>query len=100
MKKIFGIILTLSMLIACNQSSDSERPKPIKHGEIITDDIRITNLIKSRHTPTGISIITLPDGKRFLYCENGNNVSCIQINEGDNYDMNNPFTPLDTVIKY
>lgn len=94
MKKVLIILITLIGLTSCNNSNGADDVfEPIEN-----KNIKITNLIKFNKTPTGVSIITLPDGKRFIYCETNNSVDIEQIIEnGENTPIQ---TPIDTTTFY
>lgn len=92
MKIILIIGLALIGLTGCNNQS----------GIVVdTEQIKIDRLCEYRQTPQGISIITLADGKRFMYCETKGGVAITQIIEnGEVSPFHTESTPIDTIVNY
>lgn len=100
------MIIGLSMigLVSCNNSNRVLQTEETENWDVFhpieTENIKIVNFIKSKNTPTGISIVTLPDGKRFIYCENRNNIAICQIIENGETSPSTFTTPIDTTTLY
>lgn len=92
MRKILIIGLSLIGLAGCNNRS----------GIVVdTEQIKIDKLCDYLKTPQGISIITIPDGKRFMYCETSHGVAITQIIEnGEVLPFHTESTPIDTIVNY
>jgi hypothetical protein len=74
MKRILLMGLVLIGLIGCNNQN------PVVSGVVVdTEQIKIDKLCGYSNTPQGISIITISDGKRFIYCETSHGVAITQI---------------------
>lgn len=94
MKKILILLITVIGLVGCNNRNESDDV----FTSIENKNIKISNLIKYNKTPTGISIITLPEGKRFIYSETSHGVALCQIIENGE---TTPFQILtDTTTSY
>lgn len=96
MKKILIVGLTLIGLTSCNNNSQ------VVSGVVVdTEQIKIDKLCGYSNTPQGISIITIPDGKRFMYCETSHGVAITQImGDGELVPLRTETTPTDSIINY
>jgi len=83
-------IPTISMLSCNKQQSNNNQKRTTNNYEpnqkFEIDNIEITTILKEKDTPTGISIITLADGKKFMYCEVGGEIDICQIFDVNNID--------------
>ena len=96
MRKILIIGLALIGLTGCNNQNQ------VVSGIVVdTEQIKIDRLCEYRQTPQGISIITLADGKRFMYCETSHGVAITQIIEnGEVTPFHTESTPIDSITNY
>jgi hypothetical protein len=96
MRKILIIGLALIGLTSCNNQNQ------VVSGIVVdTEQIKIDKLCGYSNTPQGISIITIPDGKRFMYCETSHGVAITQImGDGEVVPLHIESTPTDSIINY
>jgi hypothetical protein len=96
MKRILIIGLVLVGLTGCNNQNQ------VVSGVVVdTKQIKIDKLCGYSNTPRGISIITISDGKRFMYCETSHGVAITQIIEnGEVTPFHTESTPIDSITNY
>lgn len=82
MSKIILIGIILFTLGSCSNNN----PHADKTTEVVIDNniIKLEKICDYSNTPSGVSIITLNDGKRFIYCETRHGVAVTQIIENQN----------------
>lgn len=96
MKQILIIGLTMLGLISCNNQNQDN-----SNVVVDTKEIRIEKLCRYSNTPQGISIITIADGTRFIYCETSHGVAVAQIMEnGEISTFHTETTPTDSIVNY
>lgn len=90
MKKITLLVLTSTLLFSCCKQ-DSVTTETTEKGLSKIDlqgGGKLVQIIEYKNTPGGISILTLPDGKRFLYCETSKGGVCVlQILETNEHSL-------------
>jgi hypothetical protein len=96
MKRILILVLVLVGLTSCNNQNQ------VVSGVVVdTEQIKIDKLCGYSNTPQGISIITISDGKRFMYCETSHGVAITQIIEnGEVTPFHTELTPIDSITNY
>jgi hypothetical protein len=96
MKRILILALVLVGLTSCNNQNQ------VVSGVVVEyKGIKIEKLCEYQETPRGISIITLVDGKRFLYCETPSGPAVTQImGDGEVTPFHTESTPTDSIINY
>lgn len=96
MKRILILALVLVGLTSCNNQNQ------VVSGVVVdTEQIKIDKLCGYSNTPQGISIITISDGKRFMYCETSHGVAITQIIEnGEVTPFHTELTPIDSITNY
>jgi hypothetical protein len=96
MKRILILALVLVGLTSCNNQNQ------VVSGVVVdTEQIKIDKLCGYSNTPRGISIITISDGKRFMYCETSHGVAITQIIEnGEVTPFHTELTPIDSITNY
>jgi hypothetical protein len=96
MKKIIIVGLILIGLTSCNNQNQ------VVSGIVVnTEQIKIERLCEYQSTPRGMSIVTIADGKRFIYCETPQGVTITQIIEnGEISPFHTESAPIDSIINY
>lgn len=99
MKRILLVGVILMGLVACSNQPQNQQPIQSSTNVIDGGKVKIERVFQYKETPEGISIITTPDGNRFIYCETSHGVAITQIMENGQTSFNHTeTTPIDTTI--
>jgi hypothetical protein len=80
MKKILLILVSSIFFIGCGPCENRNSEATNSDIQTLSDGGNIKLLIPYNKTPRGISIITLNDGRKFIYAETKNGVAIQELN--------------------